>query len=567
MISRRTFLSRTAGVAGAILCIPHLSLGQQPTSIRVNHLGFPPKSGKFALLRGHGDTPCRIIDDRNGNVVHTAQFVDHPGDLGDWRLADLSAFQTPGRYHIAVDGNQSGAFTIDPGIYQSAIEACIGYFAIQRCGNSTTGYNAPCHLDDGIRQDNGEYRDVTGGWHDACDLRRWVSATIHGMIGLGRVIDLLGPDRIDRRRVIEEMRWGNQYFLKMQEPAGYVMDWCGGDQGNAFTDNRRQTADDRIIVVDPVRTESQFHFVTAQAMVSLLTRQDDPAYAQQCLDAGMRCLIWCRERRRPDKATSLAAGAIACAQMSLATADSRLREWAADYLHRLLALQATHEATDNDPISGWFRSGDDSEQPSRDIMEGNLPLIALGVMIERFGDHPQANAWREALRRHVDCLNALSRLSAFGTIPYGLYTNGDPGGGRRLGRYWYRWFMETRGLDWWVGINAHLASQGVGLCRAARILGGARLVHLAQRQLDWILGVNPFDAATITSFGRNHPRLYRPGAFTPPTPHIPGGVMNGIAGTEDDQPVLGPGDWQTCEYWTPMVSYAMWLMAELQTAG
>lgn len=567
MITRRTFLSRTAGIAGVALLAPQMSCGEERAPVLVNHVGFTPQAGKVALLKGPGGGAFQVVNTVNGQTVHEGHFEDRRGDLGIWQVADLSVLRQPGRYRIVSGTSQSGEFAVDTAIYQPGIEACIGYFAVQRCGNSTTGYNAPCHLDDGIRRDNGAYRDVTGGWHDACDVRKWVSATIHGMIGLWRVLDVLGHERIDRQRVIDELRWGNQYFLKMQEPDGYVMDWCGGDDGNHFTDNRRNTADDRRITVDPVRVPSQFHFVTAQAAMSMLIRSDDADYADRCLEAGMRCLMWCRERRRPRTAISLAAGVIACAQMSAATDDPRPLEWANDYMARLLALQATHPLSDDAPVSGYFREKDDTDAPAMDIMEGNLPLIALCVMLERFPHNENASAWQSALQKHVEYLQALSALSAFGTIPYGLYLGKDPGGNRRLGRYWYRWFMKTADTDWWVGINAHLASHGVGLCRAARVLDKTSLFALAQRQLDWILGVNPFNASTITGVGRNQPRLYRPGTFHPPTPPIKGGVMNGIGGTIDDQPDLSPGSWQTCEYWTPMVSYAMWLMAELQVVG
>jgi hypothetical protein len=118
--------------------------------------------------------------------------------------------------------------------------------------------------------------------------------------------------------------------------------------------------------------------------------------------------------------------------------------------------------------------------------------------------------------------------------------------------------------DWWVGINAHLASNGVGLSRAARLLGDARLAHAAQRQLDWVLGANPFDASTMTGVGGNQPPLFVTGEFRPPTPLIAGGVMNGLGGSANDEVRLEPGSYHTCEYWTPMVAYVMWLMAELQ---
>src|SRR4051812_31364197 len=165
----------------------------------------------------------------------------------------------------------------------------------------------------------------------------------------------------------------------------------------------------------------------------------------------------------------------------------------------------------------------------------------------------------------------MSERSAFGIIPYGLYGGGkDPGGARRVGDYFYRYFMKPRGdveqnpsSDWWVGVNAHLASNGVALCKAARMLNDKKLAALAQRQLDWILGVNPFDASTITGVGRNQPKLYATSPFKPNTPLIAGGVMNGIGGTDDDAPTLSSGSYNTCEYWTPMVCFTMLLMAEL----
>jgi hypothetical protein len=151
-----------------------------------------------------------------------------------------------------------------------------------------------------------------------------------------------------------------------------------------------------------------------------------------------------------------------------------------------------------------------------------------------------------------------------------LYTGSNPGGNRRIGSYFYRYFMKIQGeysddATWWVGINAHLASHGVGLSRAAHLLQDAKLTNLAQRHLDWILGSNPFNASTVIGAGANQPQLYRAGLFTPATPLINGGVMNGIGGDANDQPLLASGTWENCEYWTPMVAYTMWLMAQLQS--
>jgi hypothetical protein len=298
------------------------------------------------------------------------------------------------------------------------------------------------------------------------------------------------------------------------------------------------------------------------------TRDEDAEYARKCEDAAKRCLDWCAKKRSPGAATSLSAGIIACVELHRATTDANAAALAMEYAKKLVSLQVRDDPKSG--ILGFFVTAPDRPEPLREIQHGNLPLIALCEIVTQFADHPDAPAWRKSLEVHCKYLIEMAHRSAFGTIPFGLYTGKDPGGNRRIGELWYRWFMkpkgETAAADWWVGINAHLASNGVGLLKASRLLHEPKLAALAQRQLDWIMGANPFDASTVSDAGRNQPPLYRPGAFKPPTPLIPGGVMNGIGGSETDEPILLPGSYHTCEYWTPMVAYTMWLMAELGRA-
>ena len=156
----------------------------------------------------------------------------------------------------------------------------------------------------------------------------------------------------------------------------------------------------------------------------------------------------------------------------------------------------------------------------------------------------------------------MAALNNFDIVPFGLFTGEDPGGSRSIGDYWYRYFMiPERG--WWVGNNSLVASAGVGLLKASKILDNPALASLAQRQLDWIIGVNPFHASTIEGVGHNQPGHFIGGPFRPYTPYIDGAVMNGIGGFKNDMPDIKSGSYHTCEYWTPMVGYTMWLMAEL----
>lgn len=552
--TRRSFLARSAGAAG-LLVTQSCSLGEAPgDSILVNHLGFAPSAAKYCIAAGRTPLDFEVV--RQDKVVYRGTMQPAAMDLGEWVVGDFSAVQKEGTFFLRGGAAQSQPFDISSDVYTPAVRKSVGYFAVQRCGESRSGHHAPCHLDDGRRRDNGQHQDVTGGWHDACDVRKWVDATIYGMTGLDRALEMLGK-RLSDAAVIEELRWGNQYFLKMQEPAGYLMNYCGGDDGNHYTDNRIGTEDDRLIHTDPCGLPAQFHFISAQARLVRRIGKSQPQYADRCAAAARRCFLWCRTR--PDDSTSLAAAVIAAVEMSKAFGDQEYADAAAAWCRRLLMLQDTQ--------IGHFKAWPGNEQPAREIMNGNLPMLALCEAIETMPGHPDAASWRKALRLQGDYLLNMAQRSAFGIIPFSLYQGSDPGGGRRMASFWYRYFMP-RPADpdgWWVGINSHLASNGVGCARAGGILGDSKLAALAQRQLDWIIGVNPFGASTVTAVGRNHPAHYVTDAFDPPTPPIPGGVYNGIGGDADDQPITDAGEYHTCEYWTPMVAYTMWLMAELQT--
>ena len=159
----------------------------------------------------------------------------------------------------------------------------------------------------------------------------------------------------------------------------------------------------------------------------------------------------------------------------------------------------------------------------------------------------------------------MTQKNSFGIVPFGLYSGKDPGGSRKEGNYWYRYFMQPL-PEWWVGINSNLASAGVGLIKAANVLKDNKLKAIAQKQLDWITGVNPFNSSTIEMVGHNQPKHFPGSTFLPDVPVLPGAVVNGLGGDSNDRPDIGDGDWQISEYWTPMVAYTLWLMAEISQA-
>ncbi len=540
--------------------------------ILVNHLGFTTKTAKFCMLKRDADVDFEIVNMADGKQAYAGTMKTVTGDFGTYAVGAFSPLQTPGSYKVLAAGKESTVFAINDDVYKEAARAHVNYFTKQRCGNTTLGWRGePCHLDDGRRLDNGKHHDVSGGWHDAHDVRKWTRPTIYGMIGLYRLSEVLQP-AWDTGLIVDEMRWGNQYFLKMQEPDGYMMNYIAGNDGNYWSDNIIGNEDDRPIHTEPAPVYTQFCFITAQAGMFRQVNAHSKEYAETCESAARMCLQWVKER--PVSSEDLSSGIIAAIAMYQTFHEPEMVDLATQYAKELIALQVTRPIDTELPIRGFFKQQADSMDPFKHIYRGDLPLIGLCELIESFPEHADVDNWKTALRMYCyDYLVPMSKLSAFGIVPYGLYHGSDPGGNRRLGNsdYYYRYSYRNPASKrrWHVGINALVASSGVGLVKAHRIFQDPLLLEVAQRQIDWIYGVNLFNASTVTGFGNNVPDGHHVGNMQPPkTPDIMGGVMNGIAGHfEDDSLYIEEVKYTVAEYWTPMVAFTMWLEAELMTTA
>ena len=555
----------------------------------VNQVGYVPQAGKTVVTRGIRTGKYELIDIETQKTVYSGFFKPCPSDLGEYSVGDFSSHTLEGHYYIKSDTLRSYPFAISKSVYHSPMDLIVNYFSMQRCGASTTGYLSPCHLDDGVRTDNGKHQDVTGGWHDASDLRKWVIATIYGMIGLGKTYELMDKNCPGREKIMEELMWGNQYFLKMQEPQGYIMSFVGGDvrkhsDSNRWTDNEigteggepalvKPTAgrstqdmlifgtkDDRVIQTKPANIQAQYNFITSQAIMARITKATDNNYSEKCLQAAENCFNWCVEDNKRIDPGILGASIQASIEMYKTTKRSIYKDFAVAQALKLKALQVKkHEES----VGGYFRSSFTDQEPYKHIWYGCLEFISLCDLTETFPAHKDSRIWKEIIGDYSNhYLVFISQKNSFGIVPYGLFTGKDPGGNRKTGNHWYRYFMQPE-LNWWAGINANIASAGVGLMKAARILNNPELEAVAQKQLDWIIGVNPFNSSTIVSVGYNQPEKFSGGGFYPFTPVIHGAVMNGLGGDSSDQPVKGDGNWQISEYWTPMAAYTLWLMAEM----
>lgn len=597
-MDRRRFLAALAAGAPAAAVFPIRGTGQTQMTeaerletlrpeakpaIALNHLGFLPKGRKVLIFRLTGGTApeefsVRDIGQPPKPFRLTLPLKKVTGDLGDCLTGDFSELEQEAMYQVSVGPERSVPFFIRPDVWRRTLPKAVSYFRAQRCGVAVPNVHPVCHLDDARRRDNGQYVETTGGWHDAGDMRKWLHNTLFGGFGLMYLARNLG-EKWDAAGsglapLFEEMRWGNRYFLKMQDSDGLVWSDVGGgvnddNSDNHWTDNEIGTDDDRYLNSYKIGN-NQAMFTTLQAIVSQAFRQVDRAYAEQCLTAGIRCWDGAGGRNRCwpvstlcDSTRELTWWTLAALELHRATGRLEYRE-ACEYLvQQLLSRQMTHFAGSQKQIRGYWRGSGGGGAP---YLNG-MPLFTLLEVAAAFPEHTQASRWRDAVRMHLDeCILPLSARSAYRIIPAGLYF-GSPTPDRYrplAGDLTYRYFKPVGERLWASGTTSHLECYAIALARAGKVFRERDYIDLAYRQLEWLMGANPFAACLITGEGMRNP--YPHSRFVG---LIIGGLPNGIAGDAQDEPVLDTQygfDWRTVEYCTPHNAHYIWAVSELESA-
>jgi hypothetical protein len=200
-------------------------------------------------------------------------------------------------------------------------------------------------------------------------------------------------------------------------------------------------------------------------------------------------------------------------------------------------------------------------------VDSAIAPIALLELASAFPKHAGASRWRDAVRLYIDeYVRPMSGLSVYGVMPLGLHIGSPtPETYRPLeGELTYRYFMPTRKRSWWLGVNSHMLSHGLLLGAAAKEFNRPEYRDSAFRQMEWVMGNNPFGACMMTGEGWRNSYPYS--RFAGP---LIGGIVNGIAGNANDVPILQMeygNDWRTGEYWTPHNAYYLWALSQLETA-
>jgi hypothetical protein len=600
-------------------------LSSQTARVVTNHIGYEVSGAKRAVIvadegagDGKGNDRSRAIDSfrlvelDGGRVVLSGKPV-WAGPVQKWKnrvfwTLDFSACRIEGNFRLEVAGTGGAIYSYPFIIGQHVLERTsvsdlIYYFKGQRSSGLLD--KADRHLGFEGKPAGGsgvETIDAHGGWYDATgDYGKHLSHLSFSTYFNPQQISLTewsllktcewlqqraGNDyRQYIRRLQDEAMYGADYLYRLRAADGSFYRSIGapgpgklpkdrmiGAENKGYRIKQSKEGYGQATLRNSIDTDSRSYqcsyrsgggvAIAALAMAS--TRESSGDYSQadylRAAEGAFAYLEKNNSRMTNDGKENIVddyCALMAATELYKATPKPLYRDAAAKrakaLMDRLCSWKGYHD---------YWRA-DDGDRPFFHPADAGLPLVSL------LNYYPLADALMQIRLREVIIRSLRHELAITHEVtnPFGYSRQlvQDTAGVRKSA------YFFPHGSDaspWWQGENARLASMATAARMAAGLFkeeGGLRdsLKSFALDQLNWILGMNPYDACMLQGKGHNNPVYGFFGGFE--YTNAPGGIVNGItSGLEDEEgidlnlsyAITGKdNDWRWAEQWLPHASW------------
>lgn len=582
-----------------------------------NHVGYEVAGPKHAVIVGQADdniSNCAVTDAGTDRQVFSAA-AHNAGPVRKWRAwnfwtFDFDPVNTEGKYYVECESNRgpirSYPFAIQRDLLERAtLSDVIYYFKEERSTGAMD--QADRHL--GFEAGKQGTLDVHGGWWDATgDYGKHLSHLSFSTYFNPQQIPLVvysllkSYDQLHRGgqpyairyedRLLDEAMFGADYLVRIKVPSGSFYRSVSSEEVHQRPEGRKvagemkafgifTSPEKRSGIVENAKSDLEYEVsyrsgggvaIAALAMASTSPVSGEfhsADYLKAAEDAfdylernNLRLTNDGKENIVDDYCALTAA-----TELFRATHNPRYKEAADRRARSLMSRLISSGAYQN-----YWRA-DDGSRPFFHASDAGFPAVSLLYYAE-IADEGTRREVLLVVRKSLESQLALNK-EVNNPFDYARQLVQDKTGARRTSFFFPH---NSDAAPWWQGENARLASLS-----AAATLASAQfpedaafrrqLQRFASDQLNWILGLNPFDSCMLYGVGHNNPQymFFDSWEFT----NAPGGISNGItSGFKDEDGIDyeltwrqtgADNDWRWTEQWLP---HAAWyLLAVSVQAG
>jgi hypothetical protein len=378
-----------------------------------------------------------------------------------------------------------------------------------------------CHRDwQGFRGD--EKKIINGGWHDAGDLSQgyWRSAmAVFAMLNNLDALETKGDAPELSGRLRTEIAWGLDWLLKVRFGDGYHMSWA---LGRIYTDNKVGTIDDMVAQAQNVPWEN-FLAAAVLGRCAEAFKNSDPELAERARKAAIEdweAAVASRETWDQADYREASWGVTSSVILNKMTREEKYKKQAL-LIGDLLIKCQEQRFIEGIPITGYFYTSSERQRVIHNYHAAfeEAPLIALSHLCMAYTEEEKWIEWYAAAVLHSEFF--MKRGSSI-AAPYDLVPNsvwsrqeimsekdeklrGDllrqfEDGTKLNDQYVLRTFPIYFNDLFHGNTNINLSSAWA-LAEASGLRKDKAGMEIAGKQLQWVLGANPFSQSLMYGTG------------------------------------------------------------------
>ena len=596
------------------LLTAQISFGQG-IKILTNHIGHEQDAQKRAVILGHTNDQVggfKVVDCLTGREVlsgHAVEVgrVDHWKDWCFWTV-DFSTLTNDGTYLIecatSEGAKRSLAFQIEDNLLErNTLSSVIYYFKEERCSGLLDKADRNLKFEDSTNT-----ADVHGGWYDATgDYGKHLGGlgfsiyfnmqplpvAAWSLFASYAELERRGDVNFKQyeRRLLDEAMYGADFLVRMHAPRESFYRTVDAPGPGKLPEDRRIGKEDAGFAIKTVKTKDNFSIGPREtipgkypyevgfrsgagvAIAALAMASTYPV----CGDFSNKVYLTTAEEAfafletnniafNPDGKENIMddyCALLAATELFKATHNSDYKVAADKYAESLMDRLVTNGGQTN-----YWRA-DDGDRPYFHAADAGMPVVSLLNFYEVADDSTRMKVLATVKKSLEHELAVTEEVpNPFG---YARQLVQSANGWRRTA-FFYPHDTET-GL-WWQGENARLSSMAAAARLAARYFVNDPIFHTQLRayawdQLNWILGLNPYDSCMMQGVGRNN--IFYMYFTSYQYNNAPGGICNGITGgrTDPDDIDFNVGfavtgqdeDWRWGEQWLPHAAWYLYAVS------